>query len=199
MMLSEMEPMMKKNSRARLGTLTICLLAAWIGLAGGEDIADGVAGKKPASGKLTAEAARARAEVLQDAFLSTLHVMHDHYFHDEKAIVPARAMEDVFANMARHQRIQARWISVNTRPMSVNHEPKTDFEKLAAKELAAGKESFEQIDPSEYRRAVPVALESGCISCHTGFFSPGKKTPKFAGLVITIPLVEAESAKSEEK
>jgi hypothetical protein len=76
--------------------------------------------------------------------------------------------------------------------MSVNHEPKSDFEKLAAKELATGKESFEQIDQGEYRRAAAVLLDSGCISCHTGFFSPGSKSPKFAGLVITIPLSETD-------
>lgn len=147
---------------------------------------------EPAAGKVSVDVARDRAEVLHDVFLSTLHVMHDHYFDEERAIVPARAMEDVFASMARHQQIKARWISVNTRPMSVNHEPKSDFEKLAAKELASGKESLEQVDQGEYRRAAPVPLESGCIACHTGFFSPGKKSPKFAGLVITIPLAEAE-------
>lgn len=147
---------------------------------------------EPANGKVRVAVARDRAEVLHEAFLTTLHVMHDHYFHEERAIVPARAMEDVFAVMARRQNIKARWISVNTRPMSVNHEPKSDFEKLAAKELSAGKESLEQIDQGEYRRAAAVELGSGCISCHTGFFSPGSKSPKYAGLVISIPLVEAE-------
>jgi hypothetical protein len=28
--------------------------------------------------------------------------------------VPARALEDVFADIAREQKIEARWISVNT-------------------------------------------------------------------------------------
>lgn len=151
------------------------------------------AGTSSAEGKVSVAVARDRAEVLHGVFVATLDVMHDHYFHEEKAIVPARAMEDVFAAMAHRQQIKARWISVNTRPMSVNHEPKSDFEKLAAKELATGKESLEQIDGGEYRRAAAVPLASGCIACHTGFFSPGPKSPKYAGLVITIPLAEGES------
>jgi hypothetical protein len=179
---------MQRSVKLCLNLLAILALSgtSWRTATGDEPAAE------PAAGKVSVDVARDRAEVLHDVFLSTLHVMHDHYFHEEKAMVPARAMEDVFANMARHQQIKAHWISVNTRPMSINHEPKSDFEKLAAKELASGKETLEQIDQGEYRRAAPVALDSGCIACHTGFFSPGKKSPKFAGLVITIPLAEAE-------
>jgi hypothetical protein len=171
-----------------------CLLTvlALFGLSRPMAVGDEAAAESAADGKVRVGVARDRAEVLHDAFLTTLHVLHDHYFHEEKAVVPARAMEDVFAVMARRQHIKARWISVNTRPMSVNHEPKSDFEKLAAKELASGKESLEQIEQGEYRRAAAVPLESGCIACHTGFFSPGAKAPKYAALVITIPLAEEE-------
>src|SRR5437870_2085923 len=48
-------------------------------------------------------AARDRAQVLHGVYVATLEVMHERYFHDEKAIVPARALEDVFAEMARQQ------------------------------------------------------------------------------------------------
>jgi hypothetical protein len=174
--------------KSQLTLLTILSLAA----ASCQTVMGDEPTSESADGKISVEVARDRAELLHEAFLTTLHVMHDHYFHDEKAIVPARAMEDVFAAMAHRQQIKARWISVNTRPMSVNHEPKSDFEKLAAKELASGKESLEQIEQGEYRRAAAVPLASGCIACHTGFFSPGTKSPKFAGLVITIPLAEAK-------
>ena len=169
-------------------TLMILLLCATIcGFVVGDE-----SETKSADGKVGVAVARDRAEILHDAFVATLDVMHDRYFHEEKAVVPARAMEDVFTAMAHQQQIKARWISVNTRPMSVNHEPKSDFEKLAAKELATGKESLEQIDQGEYRRAAAVPLASGCIACHTGFFSPGPKSPKYAALVITIPLAENE-------
>lgn len=180
------------NRVAPVGMMVLSLACAcWTPATGDEAAAES------GDGKVSVAVARDRAELLHEAFLSTLHVMHNHYFHDEKAIVPARAMEDMFAVLSRQQKIKARWISVNTRPMSVNHEPKTDFEKLAAKELAAGKESLEQIEQGEYRRATPVLLDSGCIACHTGFFSPGTKSPKFAGLVITIPVTEPASTEQK--
>src|SRR6478735_159167 len=67
--------------------------------------------------------ARDRAKLLHDVYAATLHVMHDHYFNDERATVPARALEDAFASMADESNIKARWISVNTKPMSIRHEP----------------------------------------------------------------------------
>lgn len=165
-----------------LGTLAGAALFAWL-----------AAASEPAKqSPVSVAVARDRAQVLQGVYVATLEVMHDRYFHDEKAMVPARALEDVFAEMARQQKIQARWISVNTKAMSVGHEPKTDFEKLAAKEIAAGKESVEEIAGGEYRRAAAVPLTAGCIACHTGFFAAAPKSPRFAGLVISIP-VEQEA------
>src|SRR5690349_1357010 len=70
--------------------------------------------------RVTVEIARDRARLLHDVYSSTLHVMHERYFHDERAIVPARALEDVFADLARQSKVKARWISVNTKPMSVS-------------------------------------------------------------------------------
>ena len=37
--------------------------------------------------------------------------------------------------------------------MGVNHEPRTEFEKQAAKEVPAGKEEFETVEKGYYRRA----------------------------------------------
>ena len=140
--------------------------------------------------KVTVAIARDRAKLMHDVYNATLTVMHDRYFHDERAIVPARALEDVFEDIAKQSKIKARWIAVNTKAMSVPHEPKSDFEKDAAKELAAGKPELELIEKGYYRRAAPIALTGGCVGCHTGFFGGIPKSPRFAGLVIAIPLDE---------
>ena len=140
--------------------------------------------------KVTVAVARDRAKLMHDVYASTLTVMHDRYFHDERAMVPARALEDVFAEMARQSKVKARWIAINTKAMSVQHEPKTDFEKEAAKAIAAGKPDLELIEKGYYRRAAPIALTGGCVGCHTGFFGGIPKSPRFAGLVIAIPLAE---------
>ena len=137
---------------------------------------------------LRIESARKQARLMHEIYSATLEVMHHHYFHENKAILPARAMEDIFAELAEESKIRANWISVNTNAMSVHHEPKTDFEMKAAAELRTGKDAYEAVEKGYYYRAGPIALGAGCVSCHTGFFSPPGKTPRMAGLVIGIPI-----------
>ncbi|GDY23075.1 hypothetical protein LBMAG56_44220 [Verrucomicrobiota bacterium] len=133
-------------------------------------------------------AARERAKLLHDIYSTTLEVMHRHYFRAERAVLPARAMEDVFADMARLSNDSARWIAVNTQAMSVQHAPKTDFDRKAAAELATGKEAYERVEDGVYQRAGSIPLGSSCVGCHTKHFSGPIKSPRFAGLVIAIPL-----------
>lgn len=140
--------------------------------------------------RVSVAVARERAMVMHDIYESTLHVMHQRYFHSNRAVLPARAMEDVFAEMARKSKAKARWISVNTRAMSVDHEPEDEFETQAAAALAAGKEKFELIEKGFYRSASPIPLGAGCVSCHTGFFAGAPKSQRLAGLVISVPVNE---------
>lgn len=139
------------------------------------------------------EIARDRARLMSEIYLATLDVMHDRYFHSERAILPARAMEDVFSEIYRQSKMEARWISVSLKPMSITHEPKTEFEKNAAKEIDRGKTEFESVDGGVFRRATAVPLASNCINCHAGNFKEPTKSPKFAGLVIGIPVVDTET------
>lgn len=140
------------------------------------------------SDRVSVAAARERAKLMHDIYDSTLEVMHRHFFRREQSVLPARAMEDIFADMARQSSIQARWISVNTKAMSIHHEPETDFEKQAAKEIASGKEDFELVEDGYYQRVGRISLGGGCVSCHTNQFSSPSTSAKFAGLVIRIPV-----------
>ncbi len=140
---------------------------------------------------VTVQVARDRAQLLHRVFASTLDVMHDHYFQANRAVLPARAMEDVFSQIADEAKIEARWISVNTPPMSVSHTPRTEFEKQAAEVLGSGKPFHEQIEQRVYSRAAPIPLSGGCINCHMGFFKDAGSKPRFAGLVIRIPIHES--------
>jgi hypothetical protein len=144
--------------------------------------------KTPDASKVSVAVARDRARLLHDVYTSTLDVMHERYFHGQRATVPARALEDVFADIARKSNVEARWIAVNTKAMSLNHEPKNEFEKRAAAELSKGKEEFELIEGGNYRRAAPIELHAECVSCHTAFFTQPPKTPRYAGLIISMPL-----------
>jgi hypothetical protein len=141
--------------------------------------------------------ARDRAKLMHGIYTVTLDVMHDRYFHADRAVVPARAMEDVFSEMDVQTGSQANWISVNLKAMSINHDPKTEFEKRAAREIVAGETEIEVIEDGFYRRATAIPMTGGCLSCHAGFFNQPSKVPKYTGLVISIPIVP-ESADPQQ-
>jgi len=150
--------------------------------------ADKTADSKNGDAPVSVTAARQQAKLMHNIYASTLDTMHHHFFRRDRAVLPARALEDVFADMEKLSKVKAKWISVNTKAMSVDHEPKSEFEKKAAEAIAAGKEEFERVEDGYYHRAGAIPLGSGCISCHTGFFSKAPNTPRFAGLVISVPV-----------
>ena len=153
------------------------------------------AGSKSEGSRVNMVVARDRAKQVHEIYSATLDVIHRRYFHGDRATVPARAMEDVFSEMQRRSKIEARWISVNTKAMSINHDPKTDFEKRAAKELAEDKTEIEVVEDGYYRRASTISLHSGCLSCHEGLFQSSSRKSRFAGLVISVP-IEIDSEKT---
>jgi hypothetical protein len=144
--------------------------------------------EKPEDTRVSLAVARDRAKLMHDVYSATLDAMHHRYFRREGAVLPARAMEDVFKEIDRKTKIKTRWIAVNTPAMSVNHEPETAFEKKVATELAAGKDAFEITGKGYYLRASPIPLGAGCVGCHTKFGATDDKKPRFAGLVISIPV-----------
>jgi len=116
--------------------------------------------------------------------------MHHHYFREDRSAIPARVMEDIFTELEERENIKAGWISVNAKAMSIDHEPDTDFEKQAAKTLASGQKDYERVEKGMYQRATGISLMNrGCLGCHLGFGVSGKKD-RFAGLVISIPVLE---------
>lgn len=143
--------------------------------------------------KVSLEIARERAKTMHEVYLATLDVIHHRYFQRERTIVPARAMEDVFSEIKKTMGADARWMSVNLKAMSFDHEPQTDFEKKASREIAAGKKEVDFVEGSHYRRVASIPLGNGCLGCHEGFFKPPSKGPKFAALVISIPLQDKNS------
>ncbi len=188
---------MNNNLRTKYGSmvwLAAALFAAGVLFAKDPVIVKSSTGRKDSSNLSTrtdakgVAAARERAKLLHDVYASTLEMLHHYYFRAEGAVLPARAMEDVFSDMAESSKDKARWISVNTEAMSIQHEPKTEFEKKAAAVLATGKGEYEFVDGGVYRRAAAIPLRSSCVSCHTKHFAVPPKTPRFAGLVISIPL-----------
>jgi hypothetical protein len=109
---------------------------------------------KPASeDRLTVSAARSRAKLLHDIYADMLQVLHWNYFREktEKDVVPSRSLEDVFYGMKRRTKTEARWIAVNANAMHIDHKPKDDFEKAAARAISLGKQEYERVEQGVYR------------------------------------------------
>ena len=75
--------------------------------------------------------------------------------------------------------------------MSIDHDPETEFEKKAAREISSGKQEIESIEGGYYRRAAAIPLIGGCVGCHAGPFHQSTKKP-LAGLVISIPITGSD-------
>lgn len=167
---------------------TICCLSLVVGAGWlmADDLSEPT--RDDAGPRLSLPAARERALLMHDVYAATLDTIHHRYFRREQPVVPARAMEDVFAEMARKHRIQARWISASFSPLGIDHEPQTEFEKQAARKLAAGEAQVEMIEQGQYRRAGSIPLSGGCVTCHAGVFNSQSASAKFAGLIISIPV-----------
>lgn len=148
----------------------------------------GAVAEKPADERVSVAEARERGKLMHKIYSATLEVMHHRYFRADRAVLPARALEDVFAEIDKQSKIKTRWIAVNTPAMSVNHEPESEFEKKAAAVLASGKTEFDRVEEGYYRRAGVIPLAAGCVGCHTKLFATPVKSPRFAGLVISIPV-----------
>lgn len=185
-------------SRVLAGTVGVFLLSAGMSLdspviATGEPKENKKAVVAPTSegrNGMTVAEARERAKLIHAIYEATLDSMHHHFFRRDRSVLPARAMEDVFAELDRQTNIKASWISVNTKAMSIDHEPKNEFEKNAARAIAAGKGEYEVVEDGVYRRVGPIPLGAGCISCHVGIFNKTPQTQRFAGLVISVPITK---------
>jgi hypothetical protein len=178
------------KSMIHCGAAMLLSVFSFVALSFAESVEDGNQDKKQPAQKLSVAQARERATLTHQLYSATLDTMHQSYFINERAAVPARVMESMFTEVERRENIKARWIAVNARAMSVDHEPKTDFEKQAAEEIASGKVAYERVENGVYQRAGSISLMNhGCLTCHVGF---GKKNTKdrFAGLIISIPVNE---------
>ena len=127
----------------------VLLVVAIASSAAGEEQGKGEGEQSAGVQRVTLEVARDRAELMHEIYSATLDVIHHRYFRGDRAMVPARALEDVFEELERKTNSKARWFAVNLKPMSVNHEPKTDFEIDAAKRLSDNQEPVEGIETSQ--------------------------------------------------
>ena len=135
----------------------------------------------------SAAEARQRAKLLHGTIHDTLQVVHAQYFREgERLKIPAASLDLVFQGLEEREGIRARWLVVDGKAMNIDHRPRDDFEREAARRLAAGEERHEATEAGTYRFAGPITLGADCLKCHL----PGRSSnrSRTAGLVIAIPV-----------
>jgi hypothetical protein len=133
--------------------------------------------------------ARARAQLLHETIHGMLQVMHRDFFDEESQhAIPSASMEDVFHELERGFGVQVKWLNVHTDVLNVDHNPTTEFERAAAKVIAAGGELHEQTTADRYQYAGRIRLASQCLKCHVKNRLTADE--RSAGLAISMPLGE---------
>ena len=134
----------------------------------------------------TVTEARVRARLLFETYDATLNAMHRRYFTEKPGVpVPSRVLEEVFSRVSRRSKVSARWLAVNAQAMSIEHEPRDEFETAAVRALTSGKREHEVIDDAKYRYVGSITLFDSCLKCHAP--APMRQDgSRVAGLVISM-------------
>src|SRR5690606_5086182 len=168
--------------RTSIATLTIVL-------AGVALFSDEFADEQAAVERVSVDEARGRARMLHGVYENSLHTMHRWYFdEDEKHIIPARALLEVFKESDAGSGRTTRWLAINTEAMNIDHEAKTEFDKKAVEALSAGKEEYEAVEDGVYRRAGAITLRAGCMKCHVSALTKQIKNERVAAIVVSMPV-----------
>lgn len=168
---------------AGMAVLSLLVLSVWSATRRTQAEGDSPVRIAPA----TVDEARGRARLLHETIRGSLQVMHRDYFNDESpAAIPSSSLEDVFDELARSFHVEARWLTVETDILNVDHKPVGKFEQQAVKALAAGETEFESIDGRAYRYAGAIRLSSQCLKCHVK--NRTSTESRTAGLVLSMPV-----------
>lgn len=156
------------------------------------------AARKAVPAPVSIDEARARARLLHESLHATLQYVHREYYREDEGLkIPAVTLKGVFRDLEAAHKVKLRWLAVNARAMSVDHEPSEDFHKEAVKAIGGGQESFEAVENGVYRFAGAVVLHAECLKCHLPARTSNK--PRSAALVISLPLSPPSPAAPEEK
>lgn len=135
----------------------------------------------------TADEARGRARWLHETIHGSLQVMHRDFFGtgEDDISLPSQSLEDVFRQLAESWKVEIRWLGVNA-TKDQEHEPQDDFEKAAAKALAAGETEYDAVERGKFRFVGTIRMQNECLKCHVPLRT--SLEDRVAGLAISIPL-----------
>jgi hypothetical protein len=132
----------------------------------------GIAGAAPRRAPVSPPAvppedARRSVSLLADFYRENLLLTHTTYINgsQQPAAVTTRKL---FAAMTEKGWPEARWLSVNGKPLNVENAPRDPFEKEAARAIRAGEMLVERVEKGRYRAVAAVPFNGACLKCHLG-------------------------------
>lgn len=140
-----------------------------------------------------AEEAGMRARLLHETIHGALQVIHRDFFDEEKRHdIPSSSLEDVFVELKKEWNVELAWMAVNAKAMSIDHEPKDDFQRAAAKAISEGAERHEEVVGDRLLYAGAIHLGNQCLKCHV----PDRTSleERRAAILITMPVAPAKAA-----
>ena len=146
-----------------------------------------------ASAPASVDEARARARLLHETIRGALQVMHRDFFGngEDDLNLPSQSLDDVFLAVAEIWGVEIQWLGVNA-TKGASHEPDDDFEKAAAKALAAGEKEYEAVERGKFRYVGSIQIRNQCLKCHV----PNRTSleDRVGGLAFRIPLKKSSSS-----
>jgi hypothetical protein len=156
---------MMRSSRIGVGVLLGVGLLVWLPNVG----AEGPNKVDPAA----LERTREQIKMLDDLYKNAVVAITNTYTEKQGDTPAAEVAKQVFEAMHKKGWHTARLVDVTGKPKNKENVAKTDFEKKAATEIAAGKGYLEEVGEADGKpvlRAATVvpALMKQCVACHGG-------------------------------
>jgi hypothetical protein len=143
--------------------------------------------KPAAADKAALERTRKQVRMLDDLYKTAVVLITETYVKTETDVSAATAAMAIFQAMEKNRWHEIRLIDLTGNPYDAKNVAKDEFEKRAAKILAAGQEKYveevESKDGTQYLRAataIPVVLKK-CTMCHP-HYSDAKKDQAIGAL-----------------
>ncbi len=178
------------NNSMKLSRIAICVVAIVAILLSSLNLA--VAAEKAKKKDRPLERTRETVKMLDDVYKTAVVLITTHYVNDEDDLPAGTAAIALFDAINKKGWHEVRLLDASGDPIDEANTAKDDFEKLAVKQLKAGKTWHEEViekDGKRYLRAatpIPVVLKK-CTMCHENY-KKFKGSEPIGALSYTIPI-----------
>lgn len=154
--------------------------------------------KKTAATDLEVVRARRETTLLDTIYKNAIVLITTNYVTEKSSVPAGEAFKLLFQTMKKEGWHEVRLIDGLGEPINENNVPVDDFEKMAMKEILAGKPSVESVVVTDGKRelrtltSVPMVMDK-CVLCHENY--KGQKIVGALGYRLPLDIFTDSSAK----